>query len=212
MTQRHRPIAYAAIAVLGAWLLAWGGFALARHLKVTGDKVRAYLHSVDLAALNPRDRARALRSIADRLNALSPDERRRARLDHEWSRWFAVMTEEEKTAFVEATMPTGFKQMLTAFESLPEDQRRRGIQDSIRRLREARESQANDNPDDRAAADTNGPPAFSDELQKKIVTMGLKSFYGQSSASTKAEAAPLLEELQRSMESGRLFRRPGPPR
>jgi hypothetical protein len=53
---------------------------------------------------------------------------------------------------------------------------------------------------------TNGPP-ISPELEAKIRTIGLQSFYSQSSAETKAELAPVLEELQHSMESGRILRR-----
>lgn len=96
-------------------------------------------------------------------------------------------------------MPTGFKQMLTAFEQLPEDQRRRTVDNALRRLRESP-----DRPND--AGGTNGPPQLSEELQAKVRSIGLKTFYSQSSAQTKAELAPLLEEMQRAMESGRAFR------
>jgi hypothetical protein len=104
-------------------------------------------------------------------------------------------------------MPSGFKQMLTAFEELPEDKRRRSIEDAVTRLKKAQtEVLARAVIMGGGGKDTNTPP-ISEELQAKIRTIGLKTFYSQSSAQTKAELAPVLEDLQRVMESGRAFRR-----
>jgi len=115
------------------------------------------------------------------------------------------MTEDEKAAFIEETMPTGFQQMLTSFEQMPTEKRRMAVEDALRRMKQANE---------RLQADgvampppgTNGL-VLSPELQAKVRTIGLKAFYSQSSAQTKAELAPVLEELQRVMESGRPLRR-----
>jgi hypothetical protein len=161
---------------------------------------------VDLSKLSGDARTKAIKRLAEMMNALSVEERRKARLERLSAGWFEQMTEEEKAWFIEATMPTGFKQMLTAFEQLPEDKRRRTVDDALRRLREAqaRLQAGEDDPN----AGTNGPPPLSPELQGKIRTIGLKTFYSQSSAQTKAELAPVLEELQRVMESGRPFRGP----
>ena len=173
---------------------------------MTAEKVKAYVESVDLSKLPPDQRAKAIRGLADKLNALPLEERRRARFERAAWDWFGKMTEEEKTEFVEMTMPTGFKQMLTAFEQLPEDKRKRAIDDSLRRLREAQSRlQAGAALLDPRLG-TNPPPPISPELEARIRTIGLKAFYSQSSAQTKAELAPVLEELQRVMESGRPFR------
>ena len=205
LSQRHRAVVWAALVLVGIWALAWGGHWFFKNLKVTPEKVRAYVESVDLSKLSPAARAKALQELADKLNALSFEDRQRLRVERTAYRWFEQMTEEEKAQFIEATMPTGFKQMIAAFEELPEDRRRRAIDDALRRLRET---------NDRAQAGqiamgqegTNRPPPISEELQAQVRTIGLKTFYSQSSAQTKAELAPVLEELQRAMESGRAFR------
>jgi len=101
-------------------------------------------------------------------------------------------------------MPTGFKQMVMAFEQLPEDKRRKTIDDALKSLRDA-QARTQSGQDGGGLSGTNAP-ALSDELQAKIRTIGLKTFYSQSSAETKAELAPVLEEMQRVMEHG------GPPR
>jgi hypothetical protein len=205
MSQRWRPVAYCAIAVCGIWLVALAGYRIARNAKMTADKVRAYAESVDISKLSGDARAKAIRELADKLNALSLEERRKARLERQAWSWFDKMTEEEKAAFIEATMPTGFKQMLTSFEQLPDDKRRKTIDDALKRLKETRDQVAGGvgGPNQRG---TNSPPILSDELQAKVRTIGLKTFYSQSSAQTKAELAPVLEEMQRVMESGRPFR------
>jgi hypothetical protein len=206
LTQRWRPVALTLIALLLIWAVAIAGFAIARNAKVTAEKVRAYIESTDLSKLKGEARAKAIRKLSDMLNRLSIEERRQARLEKLASEWFNEMTDEEKGQFIDDTMPTGFKQMLTAFEQLPEDKRRRAVDDALRRLKEDEAKARAGEPGANGATGTNQPPALSKELEAKIRTIGLKTFYSQSSAQTKAELAPVLEELQKVMESGRPFR------
>lgn len=198
LSQRQKAVVWAAAVLVGIWALAAAGFVMARNAKMTAEKVRAYVESVDLAKMSAAERAKALQELADKLNHLSREERQRLRVDRAAFRWFEQMTEDEKGQFIEATMPTGFKQMITAFEELPEERRRRAVDDALRRLREA-----NNRMQGGAAimGATNQPP-ISEELEAKMRTIGLKTFYSQSSAQTKAELAPVLEELQRVMEMG----------
>jgi len=208
MNARYRPVALAVAALTAVWLLAWGGYALSRHFKMTAEKVRAYLQETDLAKLSGAARAKALHELEDDVNALSPEERRRARLDKLWEPWFQEMTEAEKGEFLDATLPTGFHQMLASFEQQPPEKRHRAIDDAIKRLREERDGSATNiaGADPNDPNGTNVPPVLSEDLQKKVTTIGLNSVYSGSSAETKAELAPLLEEIQKSMESGRMFR------
>ncbi len=210
MNQRRRAILIAGIVIGAIWLMAWIGHRLALNSRMTAEKVRQYVHSVDFGRLSGKERARALTELADKLNALPYDERRRVRMRREWEGWFPLMTESEKDQFIEATFPAGIKQMITAFERLPEDRRRRAIDESLRRLREAQAQdaeQAGQPPE--AGGRTKEPPPISPELEQKIRTLGLKTFFAESSAQTKAEVAPLLEEIQRIIESGgRIHRRP----
>lgn len=198
----------AGILLLAIWVIALTGYWIARSQRVTPEKIRAYLQGVDFAHLEGEARAQALRELARKLNRLTYDDRRAARLDREWTRWFEAMTETEKSEFIEATLPSGFRQMLGAFEQLPPDRRRRTVDEALKRLKEARDTLESD--DGQALPDgdtnTNSFPVISEAVRQQVITTGLKSFYSQSSAQTKAEAAPLLEELQRMMENGAFLR------
>jgi hypothetical protein len=203
LTSRWRPVVYSAIAVVVVWTLALTGRSIARNSRMTADKVRAYVDSVNLSKLSAADRSSALKKLAEKYNALPIDERRRAQLERVAKGWFDQMTEEEQGRFLEATMPAGFKQMLTSFQQLPEEKRRQTIADALRRLRDTvTRMQA----DDSGAQIALRPPQASGELLAKVRTMGLEGFYTQSTAQVRADLAPVLEELQRVMESGRPFR------
>jgi len=202
---RMRSLFIAVTVLLVIWLVALVGYQIADHAKVTPDKVRTFTAATDFSRLSAAERKAAIRKLAAMLNALSLEERQSMRLDRTAYRWFEQMTEQEKGEFLEATLPTGFKQMLGAFENLPPEKRKRVVDQALKQMKNARE---------KLAAGGQSPPpgtnsvALSAELQDKVTKIGLQSFYSQSSAQTKAEMAPLLEEMQRTMESGRMMRGP----
>ena len=205
-SQRLRPVFLAVAALAVVWVAAIAGYKIARHAKVTPEKVRAYTASVDFSRLSAAEREAAIQRLAAMLNALSLEERQSLRLER--LAWFNQMTEAEKSEFLAATLPTGFKQMIGAFEDMPQDKRQRVVDQAIKQMKDAREKMA--------ASGQMPPPGtnsvvLSPELQDKVTKIGLKSFYSQSSAQTKAELAPLLEEMQRTMESGRMMRQPRQP-
>jgi hypothetical protein len=208
MARQRRFIICAAATIVGIWVLAMAGHSYLESLKMTAEKVRAYLESVDFGSLTGEARADAIKELEDKLNALSYEERQRLRLQHLVDAWFNEMTEEEKSQFIEATMPTGFKQMINAFEQLPDDKRRRLIDNTLNKLRNA-----DDRPVGGLQNSTNAPaggtnaPIISPQLEAKIRNIGLNTYYSQSSAETKAELAPVLEELQHQMQNGRVIMR-----
>ena len=207
MSRKPRTILIAVSVIIGIWAVALGGYLMAQKAKLTADMVSQYGHTLDFSKLTGKERAEALRALEDKINRLSMEERRRWRKEGEWREWFNSLTEAEKGQFIEATMPTGFKQMLNAFEVMPEDRRKRAIDAAIKRMKETPDLGTGRNPNEDASMyTTNAPPNLSPDLEKKALTIGLKTFYSESSAQTKVELAPFFEELQHQMESGRPFR------
>ncbi len=205
LNPRHKPIVIGAVILVAVWLVAMAGYAFAKAQKVTAEKVSALVAKTDLSKLSPEERRKALRKLSSMLNSLPLDERRLARAAADWDRLLREMSEEERVEFIESTLPTGVKQMLTNFEQLPPDRRARLMRDSMKRLQEAR-----DKPEVRERLQAEGrsaPPPLSEESQRRLTQTGLNTFYTQSSAQTKAELAPLLEELQRAMQQGRFVPR-----
>jgi hypothetical protein len=201
--KRYRPLLIAAGAIVFIWLVAMAGYGIARNSRMTAEKVQRYVQSIDFAKLSAADRSRVLMELAAKLNALSREERQRARLDASWKPWFEAMTDAEKEQFLDATLPNDVKQMLDAFEQMPADKRKKAVESAVKNLRKAREDSGDSQTN---SVSTNGPAQLSPELVQKAETLGLKTFYTEGSPETKAELAPLLEEVQNMMQSGRPIR------
>ena len=137
-----RPVFLALAALVAIWVVAMAGYQLAKNATVTPEKVKAYTDSTDFSHLSAAERAAALKKLAAMLNALTLEQRQGLRLDRTLYKWFEQMTEAEKAEFLEATMPTGFKQMIAAFEDLPADKRQRVVKQAMKQMKEAREKLA----------------------------------------------------------------------
>ena len=126
MISAHRKaMARSVLALAVGWTLAIGGYTLAGRSKLTAGTLRRYVASVDFGSLSADGRRQAIDKLVWKFNALPVEERREARLERLWNPWFAAMSEAEKSHFVEATMPADLQQVLTAFDYLPEEIRRR---------------------------------------------------------------------------------------
>ena len=201
--RRTRVFLWALSSVLLAWGIAVPGYRLVVNSRMTAEKVSLFLAATDLDRLPAAERAAALRGLADRINALSLEERHRVRQEAGWREWLAKLTDAEKESLVSATFPTGIKQMMTAFEQLSEAQRQRAIDEALKRLKGTGELKIGDETFMRNAGPPRevGPPV-SPQLVEKIREVGLQTFFAESSAQMKVEAAPLLEEIQRQMQTG----------
>jgi hypothetical protein len=206
MTQRspRRFLLGGAVAFL--CVAACAGYFFVQDNRMTAQKVRGFVDSVNFGKLSATDRSKAIHDLAERVNALSLEERRRWRLEGSWREWFAQMSEAEKGEFIDATLPTGVTQVINEFEDLPQARRRQTIDGAMKQLQQTHKLSLSREPgQDTDAYGTNGPPPLSPELEKRVLAIGLRTYYQESSAQTKAELAPLLEELQHQMENGRVF-------
>jgi len=201
MNRSARLLLLAAAVAIGS-VSAWVRHQAAQDSVVTADGVAQYARSVNFGSLSGAQRAEALHQFEEKINSLTLEERRKWRMGTEWRQWFDKMTEPEKGQFIEATMPTGFTQVLNVFEGLPDQRRKQIIDDALKHLKDTHELVTDREPGQtHSMYGTNAPPVLTAELENRVRTIGLRTFYTESSAEAKAELAPFLEELQHQMEA-----------
>lgn len=174
-------IGLAAIWIAAGLIIFW-----ARKATPTAESVGAFMESHALGGLAGAKRAEVIDRAARSLNRLEFEERQKLRRSGAPERFFGSMTPEERMAFLDATLPAGFQQMMEAFNKMQPEKRKRFVTQALERMREDQESRP--------------PPDLNDPSIKKLVDEGMRSFYSEASAETKLDLAPLIEQMQKGLQ------------
>ena len=177
-----------ALALAVVWAVAGGGIWWLHATKPPPDSVTAYLDGSALAAKSGRDRARTISRAEDQLNDLTFEQRQTLQRNGSTRRFFLALTPAEQSAFLDATLPADFKQMMEVFNKMDPVKRKQFVGRALEEMKK----HAGEGP----------PPDVDDNVRAKIVDQGMKSFYSDASADTKIDLAPLIEQMQHNLQFG----------
>jgi hypothetical protein len=179
------------------WLLVllvciWGAAALvigwSRSVRPTPKSVTALLVKSDFANVDASGRAAVIERAASQLNRLNYEERKLVRESGADREFFERLTSEERGRFLDLTFPEGFKETLNALNKMSPEKRKEILERVLADIRKGvPESDAK----------------LMDEHAQKLLSVGLDTFYKESSAEVKLEFSPVIEELQRASQSFR---------
>ena len=178
----------AALALAAVWLVAGTGIWWLHATKPTPQSVTAFLNGSSIAAKGGRDRERTIQRAESQLNDLTPEQRGELQRNGSTRRFFGALNKEEQNAFLDATLPADFKQMMEVFNKMEPARRKEFVSLAVEEMKK----HAGDGP----------PPGVDDNMRAKVVDQGLKSFYSDASADTKIDMAPLIEQMQHNLQFG----------
>ena len=177
-----------ALALVAFWALAFGAIHVLRASKPTAASITDHITHTNLAALSPRDRARTLQRAVDELNELSFDERQHLRRSDVTRRFFDQLTPAEQSAFLDATLPADFKQLMEVFNKMEPAKRKEFVDHALADMKKHEGEPL--------------PAGKDDQLRAQVIDQGLKSFYKDADADVKLDLAPLIEQMQRNLQLG----------
>ena len=171
------------------WVVVGGVILWARAAKPTPESVTNYLAQHPVQDQTPKQRGEVLDNVAKQLNQLSYEERREVRMSRKLDGFFRGLNPEEQNRFLDLTLPTGFKQMMDALNKMTPEKRKAFVNKA---LEDMKKHEGEELPEDRKQMDATG---------QKIIDEGFRSFYSDASADVKMDVAPLIEQLQRNLQS-----------
>ena len=151
----------------------------------------AYVDAHPVEGKSTTERSKTMESVAKKLNHLTYEERREVRLSRRLDKFFRTLNPDEQGRFLDLTLPEGFRQMMEALNKMEPDKRKAFVERTLEQLRKD-EGLSPEEAHERFEKDGN---------IQRIIDQGLKSFYSDASAETKMDLAPVIEQMQRNLES-----------
>ena len=176
----------ALLVIAGIWLVAGGIAWLARSAKPTPASLERYVAAHPLADRPAPERALVIEKVAGQLNRLTFEDRRAFRQEHGMDAFFKSLTPDEQSRFLDLTLPEGFRQLMQALNAMKPEQRKKIVDRALQNIEAGRER------GDR--------PPIDSAQQQKIIDQGMNAFYQDANADVKLDFAPVIEQMQRSLQ------------
>lgn len=175
----------AALAVV--WILAAGIAWMARSAKPTPESLAIYIVEHPLENASPAERAKTIERVAEQLNRLEYKDRRKFRRDDALDVFFKSLTEEERTRFLNLTLPEGFRQIMLALNKMTPEERKRIVDRALSDLEEDSPLERDEDP-------------LTESQRVTFIEHGMSAFYEEASAEVKLDFAPVIEQIQRRLQ------------
>lgn len=180
-----------ALALVIIWGIAGSAIYWARTTRPSPQSVTAYVQTTDIESKEGTERADSIKRLEEMVNGISHEERQELHRQEATREFVRKLTPAEQLAFLEATLPAGFKQMMESFSKMEPSRRKRILDRALDDMKK----QAGE-----AGADA---PTVDQRTTQRMVEEGMRAFYNDANADAKLKVVPLIEQIQRNLQSGR---------
>ena len=178
-----------AVSLVIIWAVAGGVIFWSHGSKPTPASVTTYIQTAGLPSKSAAQREKAIARVATMLNSLTFEERQTLDKEGVTREFYKGLTPIEQIAFMDATLPTGCKQMMEAFNKMTPEKRKELVNRSLAEMKK----HEGETP----------PKEFDSKIAQRIVDQGLRAFYSDANADVKLDLAPLIEQMQKNLQTGR---------
>lgn len=188
--------------LISIWLVVWGVTTWTEGRKATAERISEMIDDSSFddwsqevgSESNASARRNKIEEIAKVLNRLDLRQREKLHDSRAGMKLFTRLNTDEKVYFLELTLTKSMKRMIEAFDQMPEKERERLVEKSLRDLQ-------GQGGDDITRLQNEDP-----EVVERIVKEGLGAYYQNASAETKMDLAPLMDAFGEVLSG---FARPG---